>query len=262
MTEDLAKLRSLLGTSAAFWAGESGVRVERGRWVALTGAVAADFNVVMCHGRSNGTLLPRSLEEIKAARAPGLIMVAGETLHDVHHLVEAGWVCIGSVPFMACDLGGYARGTDEPSAPTRPAVPAARRLEDAEEDAARALIEEAFGIVPDLARVALPPGASTQPGHSVWGIFDDRGRLISCLGAVRVQDSVAIWSMATAVGLRERGHGARLLGAALADAARSGARISLLHSSRAGEHFYLGAGYRVLERWQVWSRPRWVLGRA
>jgi hypothetical protein len=50
--------------------------------------------------------------------------------------------------------------------------------------------------------------------------------------------------------------------AALAGAAGAGARGSLLHAAIDGEPFYLSLGYRTLEWWQLWSRPRWVLGRA
>jgi ribosomal protein S18 acetylase RimI-like enzyme len=258
-TDDLPGLRSLLGRSAAFWAGESGVRVEDGRWVALSGARAADYNVVMCHGASGDGLLVRSMEEIAEAGVPALVIVAGETLGDVHCLIEAGWVCIGSLPFMAAELDGYAGRSEEgPNPPTRGA---ARRLAGAEVDAARALVEEVYGIDRELARVALPREACSRPGHSVWGAFDDRGDLVSCVGTVRVHDAVTGWSMATAVGARGRGHGARLLRAVLADAALSGARTALLHSSRAGKNLYHTHGYRVLEHWQVWSRPRWVLGR-
>jgi hypothetical protein len=36
----------------------------------------------------------------------------------------------------------------------------------------------------------------------------------------------------------------------------------LLQSSAAGESLSRSVGYEVVEYWQVWSRPRWVLGRA
>jgi predicted N-acetyltransferase YhbS len=65
--------------------------------------------------------------------------------------------------------------------------------------------------------------------------------------------------MATVSSARGRGYGAAVLRAALAAEASHGTSAAVLYSS---EHFYRTFGYRELERWQIWSRPRWVLGRA
>lgn len=253
MSAALARLRSLVGASTALWAGQAGVRVEPGRWAAISGARSVDYNVVLCHGASGGTALPVSLREIAASGAPALVMVAGEALGEVQQLIEAGWVCIGAVPFMTHGLDRRASG---------PADPRVRRLDSDQLQAPRALIDGVFGIGPELALTALPPDAAAMPGQSVWGVLGEGGELVSCLAAVRVEEAVVIWSMATAPEARRHGHGARLLNAVLADAARSGARCSLLHASTDGEPFYRSAGFQELERWQLWSRPRWVLGRA
>ena len=119
-----------------------------------------------------------------------------------------------------------------------------------------------FGVGPELARVAIPRDAAERAGQAVWGAFDGGRRLASCLASVRAGDTVAIWSMATTPAARGRGYGAAVLGTALAAHADQGARAALLYSSAAGEPFYRRFGFRELERWQQWSRPRWVLGRA
>jgi len=85
---------------------------------------------------------------------------------------------------------------------------------------------------------------------------------MACLAAVRIEDSLAIWSMATAPDERRRGYGRDLVQAVLSDAAAQGATECLLHSSGEGEPLYYELGFEQLERWQMWSRPRWVLGRA
>ena len=156
---------------------------------------------------------------------------------------------------MALELG---RSDAVPAVP----APAARRLERDELDAARGIVDRAFGVGSDLSLVAIPRDAADRSGQSVWGAFDEANELVSCLVTVRAQESVAIWSMATETKVRGRGHGARALRAALAAAADDGGRFSLLYSSPEGEPFYRALGYRELERWQLWSRPRWVLGRA
>lgn len=253
MTDEIERFRSLLGASASLWAGATGVRMEPGRWAALSGARSVDLNIVLCHGASGGELLSRSIEEIGAAGVPAIIMVAGKALGEVQRLVEAGWVCVGSAPFMAYELDIYpAAGESSARLPARP-------LGASELATAHGLIGEAFGIGRKLAAAALPPEAMTRPGHAVWGAFDAEDRLVSCLAAVRVDEIVAIWSMATIADARGHRHGIHLLNAALADAGRMGARTSLLYSSPAGEPVYRAFGYRQLERWQLWSRPRWVM---
>jgi GNAT superfamily N-acetyltransferase len=253
LNADLPRLRSLLGATAVLWAGADGVTVEPRGWTALSGAKAVDYNVVVCHDASAGADLEAGVNRIAAAGVPAVMMVAGKALGEVQKLIELGWVCIGSVPLMLLEL--------HPSDPA-PATPVVRRLDGTQLDAARGIVDEVFGIGPELSLVAIPRDAADRAGQSVWGSFDDHNRLVSCLVAVRAQEIVAIWSMATTAPARGRGHGAAVLRAALAAEVREGARAALLYSSRAGEAFYSAFGYRELERWQLWSRPRWVLGRA
>ncbi len=252
-TAELPRLRSLIGASTALWAGESGVRIEPGRYAALSGAPSVDYNVVVCHGASGGAQFPRSLEEIAAVGAPALVMVAGEALGEVQQLVDAGWVCIGQTAFIGLELDSWADVATDPSV---------RRLEVAELDAARALTDEVYGIGPELAQVAMPDDAASRPGQSVWGAFDEGGVLVCPLISVRVEDTVGLWGIATPSALRRHGYARRVMSAALADAARLGARLALGHTTPDGEAFNTSMGWQVLERWQQWSRPRWVLGRA
>ena len=245
-------MRSLLGASAALWAAEGQVCVRADHWSALSGAASAQYNVVLCHGDTADGGLEAGLHTLEAAGVPAIAMVAGAALGHVQQLVKRGWVCIGGVPFMRCELTGeLGDGADS----------TARALAADELDAVRRLVDTVFGVGPQLAQLAIPPGAADRTGQSVWGVRDAGGDLVACLAAVRCEEIVAIWSMATASASRRRGHGATLLRCALAAAARDGGQASLLYASEQGEPFYRALGYRVLERWQLWSRPRWVLGR-
>lgn len=254
MTEDLPRLRSLLGASTALWAGD-GVRVEPDHWLALSGARSVDYNVAVCHGSSAGETIPAAIDAIAEAGVPAIVMVAGAALGEVGQFVSRSWTCIGSVPLMWLPFDGSAR------TPQRAAGGSVRRLGGDEVGRARAVVGDVFEVGPELAAVAIPPGAEELPGQSVWGAFDD-GALVGCVAAVRVEDIVAIWSMATTAAGRRRGHGAALMNAIAAEGMADGARGSLLYSSVAGEPFYRALGFAELERWQSWSRPRWVLGRA
>ncbi len=251
-------LRSLLGETATVWAGGAGTVVRPDRWAAISGARSVDYNVVVCHSGTEGCV-EAGLEELLAAGAPGVLMLAGGALGQAQVMVGAGWVCIGSTPFMELTLPMK----DSPrSAMAGAPAAAVVRCGAGRLDGARALVQEVFSLEPEHALVALPPDAADRPGQVVWVLERPDGRPVSCLIAVRRGDAIGIWSMATAPDAQRSGYGSTLLSAALAGAADEGAERCLLYASRAGEPLYRRLGFRELERWQLWSRPRWVLGRA
>jgi ribosomal protein S18 acetylase RimI-like enzyme len=86
--------------------------------------------------------------------------------------------------------------------------------------------------------------------------------LVSSFTSVVEDGLVVVWSMATRVECQGRGYGRRLLEAALSSELEQGAVGSLLQSSAAGKKLYRSLGYTDVEYWQLWSRPRWVMGRA
>lgn len=251
MLDDLPRLRALHGATAALWGGPS-TRADPHGWVALSGARHVDFNVVLLHERSGKQAIPAAIDEIKAVKAPAIVMVTGAALGEVQQLVDASWVCIGAMPLMGVEL-------DRLPAPDPAAT--VRRLAPGEVPQAQRLVEDVFGYDPEIARVALPDETATAPGRSVWGLFAPDGELLSSAGTMVVEDVVAVWSMATSAAHRRRGHASRLLRGALAGSRDQGARRCLLTASAEGEPFYRALGFVELESWQQWSRPRWVFAR-
>lgn len=241
---DVARLRTLHGLSTAAWIGDGLHEVGESHWLALSGAMHADYNLALCHGPGGDAHLPACIDALTTRRRPGIIAVAGETCGRVEPLTDAGWVRVGGAPLMTVDTTHC-----RPDAHARP-------LAAGELPLARDLAAETFALPPDAAEIALPTRAT--PGRTVWGLFVDR-TLVSSLIAVQVEEAMVVWSMATSPSGRHRGYGSRLLAAALADSRATGGRIGLLHASEQGEPFYLTTGFRVVERWQFWSRRRWVL---
>lgn len=247
----LDERRSTLGASTVLWAGPDGVTVSPDRWVALSRAESAEYNAALVHGGAEA--LEQTLDEVLAASVPAVVMVAGEARHETRLLSDRDWIQIGSVALMHLEL-------HEPVA--IPSGPAARRLGRGDHSAAIELVGAVFGVGSELAAVAVSGVSAGLEGQALWGAFDPAGVLVSCLATVRVGDTMAVWSMATSLPARRRGYGAAALGTALAAAAADGATSSLLSSSPVGEPLYRGLGYQELERWDQWSRPRWVLARA
>lgn len=237
-------LRDELGASAALWA-DARHQVEADRWVATSTATTVDYNLVVCHGPHQSGVVAKSVEEIGAGRVPTLLALAGEALGSAQLVVDAGWVCVGERAFMA--------------RPGRPSIsdPAARLATPEELPAVRAVLTESFETTPELAVVAIPEPGRWPPGTEVWLLQED-GAIRAVTAAIRVGSGLGIWSTATLPGHQGHGVGRRLLETVL-DA--TGADHSVLQSSVMGEPFYRSLGYQVVERWQQWSRPRWVLGR-
>jgi GNAT superfamily N-acetyltransferase len=245
----LEERRSTLGESTVLWAGPDGVTVGSDRWVALSGAPSVEYNAALVHG--DGGALEPTVEEILAAGAPAVVMIAGRAADRVARLRDRRWKPIGTLALMHLELGRWQ------AAPGR----AARRLGAGDHPAVRALVGDVYGVGPRLAGVAISGSVAGLEGHDLWGAFDPAGKLVSCLATVRVRHTVVVWSMATAVAARRRGFGAAALSTALTSAVETGATSSLLSSTAAGEPLYRALGYRELERWQQWSRPRWALAR-
>jgi ribosomal protein S18 acetylase RimI-like enzyme len=81
------------------------------------------------------------------------------------------------------------------------------------------------------------------------------------LPAGDVATASTVWSMSTPPDQQRRGYGDRLLRAVLSNVVEAGSEEILLYSSPSGERLYRSVGFRVVEYWQQWSRPRWILGR-
>jgi hypothetical protein len=246
-SDELVHLRTAYGESTRFWTGGQQV-VEEGRWIAFTGATDVSLNTALCHGPAGGALLPATLEAVTATRVPASITVAGEALGAVQTLVRKNWVCVGAPPLMTLQLDELDAETDVDVA----------MVDASELPAARMLVEDAFSLEPGLSAAHLPDTAISGDGLAVWALRD-RGEMVCCMGTARTDDAIVIWSMATPARARRRGHARRLLRGALTQIRTSGASVCLLSSSGIGEPFYASLGFTVVERWQMWSRPRWLL---
>jgi GNAT superfamily N-acetyltransferase len=93
----------------------------------------------------------------------------------------------------------------------------------------------------------------------VWGLYID-GDIVSCATTVEIDDTVAVWDVATRPKYQRRGYSSAILDAIHERfAANPSVRQFILLSSPEGFRLYESRGYEVLDWWQAWSRPRWVL---
>jgi phosphopantetheine--protein transferase-like protein len=246
--------RAELGTGAGVWSASGRHVVEDGRFVALSGGPTVSVNTVVCWGGPLPDLIHTSIDDIIQSGCPSVLMLAGAALGWSQVLADTHWVCVGSTPMMHLDCASFAR-------PTGP-DPAVRRLGLADLEAARRVYIEGNSDKPASARLALPDSVTTGGPGSLWGLEDDDGRLAAIVVISRAGNAGCVWSMTTAPDQRHQGYGRRLMSAVLAELTASGCDHVLLTASQMGEDLYRSLGFTVVEHWQHWSRPRWMLGRS
>jgi hypothetical protein len=239
-----------LGRAARLWASPEHHEVAPEWWVALSGEKAVNYNLACCQSADAAVLTQHCLQPLLDLGRPATIMLAGPGLGTAQTLADLGWVSVGALPLMVL-------ATPFPTEDDQ----AVRALSLMELPAARELLADTYGLDPASATAAVPDRAVESTDMGAWGLFE-QGQLVAGVTTVIEDGSVVVWSMATRPVSQKRGYGRRLLSSVLARQAGAGVAGSLLHSSVKGESLYRAAGYEVLEYWQLWSRPRWVLGRA
>jgi ribosomal protein S18 acetylase RimI-like enzyme len=250
MGDSPSDVRRTLGGAARLWASPEHHAVSSEWWVALSGEKSVTYNVACCQSADADVLTDRCLQPVLDLGRPATIMLAGPGLATAQTLADLGWVTVAALPLMVL------------TAPSKSGDDAAvRHLSRQDLSAARELLADNYGLDPSSAAAAIPDRALESDDMGVWGLFD-LDRLVACVTTVIEDRRVVVWSMATRTESQKRGYGRRLLDSVLVRQFAAGVAGSLLQSSAAGESLYRSVGYQVAEYWQVWSRPRWVLGRA
>lgn len=238
--------RSAFGHGAAVWAQRAHL-VEDGWWLALSGTSGSDYNQGLLYGEAAREQLPDILGQIESAGCPALLSLAGAGLSSAQQLSDAGWVCVAALPFMY-----RAARPGQLDARVRP-------LGEADLEAARAVLSSTFEVAPDSAGALFRPELLARDGTRAWGLFDPG--LVSVAVTVEVGDLYVGWALATAPEHQQRHYGSSLLRHIDEWFFEHGAPGSLHVATSAGTRLYAARGHTTLEHWQLWSRPRWLLGR-
>lgn len=243
---DVGSAREGYGRSTAVWAAVDHC-VQPTWWLALSGAPSIDFNTALLHGADAPELAPKVLARIDDVGAPTVVFLAGAGLAAGQELLDAGWSCGGAVPLM---YGDPRRGVLDPRV---------RLLGEDDLEAARAVAVEAFDIPYEAATALYHRGVTARDDVLAWGLFDPD--LVLCsVEALVGGDAFVGWALATLPGKQRHGYAASYLHHIDEwHYCRTGRR-SLLLSTRASARLYAARGHPVLEHWQLWSKPRWVLG--
>ncbi|MGO8872954.1 MAG: GNAT family N-acetyltransferase [Acidimicrobiales bacterium] len=251
MGPDRSDLWRTLGAAARLWASPSDHEVHDDWWLACSGRRNVNYNLACCHTSDAEVLTEHCLEPLLERRVPSIIMLVGRGLATAQTLAAAGWVSVGALPLMVTDrLPAVTPPRDVVSRLTLEELPAAREL-----------LADTYGLDEATARAAVPDHAVERSDCGAWALSEN-GRPVSVVTTVVENGLVVIWSMATSPECQGQGYGRRLLESVLARHAEAGYGGSLLHSSVAGEKLYRALGYEGVEYLQLWSRPRWVLGKA
>jgi GNAT superfamily N-acetyltransferase len=246
------ELRRDLGTAARLWSAPAHHSVEAEWWTAFSGETGVDYNVACCQSSDNDVLVHHCLEPLLDLKKPGIIMLAGPGLATAQKLVDASWVVVAALPLMLLE------GRNLPDVDGS----GVRALTKDDLPEARSILTDTYSMSDAVTAVAVPVAAVEDPTLGAWGLFDG-DRMVSVLTSATEDGLAVVWSMTTRPQDQGKGYGRRLLVTALRSRFEAGAAEgSLLQSSAEGERLYRGLGYEVVEYWQLWSRPRWMMGRA
>jgi GNAT superfamily N-acetyltransferase len=243
-----SELFTALGAAARLWATDLHV-VDQDWWIALSGSPTLGYNLAASRSRSADLLEQQCLKPLLAAGQPGIIMLSGPGLASAQRLADANWVVVGALPLMLL--------TDRPdSAPSGQGV---RLLGSEDLAAAREVVAITYGLDPQSSLSAIPELAHEVPGFRLWGLFD-HDKLISCFSIVISDGLIVGWSMATLPEYQRQGYGRRLLTELIKTQFADGDWGLLLQGSAAGQPLYNELGFKTVDFWQLWSRPRWAMG--
>ena len=238
--------RSAFGRSAGVWAHRDHV-VEPTWWLALSGTSGSDYNQGLLHGEDAREQLPEVLRRVDAVGTPTVLSLAGAGLASAQQLCDAGWVCVAALPFMYREA--------------RPGQPdeRVRLLEEADLPSASRVLSATFEVPPDSAGALFSPELLTRDRTRAWGLFDPD--LVSVAVTVEVTDDLYVgWALATAPEHQHRRYGSSLLRHIDDWFDRHGGLGSLHVATSAGSRLYAARDHATLEHWQLWSKPRWLLG--
>ena len=251
MARSPRELRRALGAAARLWAAPEHLDAGEDWWIACSGQLNVNYNVAFCQSSDPTVLIGRCLKPVLDLGRPAIIMLAGAGLATAQRLAESGWVAVGALPLMSLTAPIGPEGD-------RSGV---RALGQDDLPSARALLADAYGLDDGSATAAIPGRAVDAEDMGIWGVFDGE-ELASCFTGVVEDGLFVVWSMATSRQCEGLGYGRRLLRTVLGQQFEQGLAGSLLQSSIVGKKLYLGLGYSVVEHWQLWSRPRWIMANA
>lgn len=243
----LDRARNAFGRGAAVWAHRTYI-VEAGWWLALSGTSGSDYNQGLLHGDDARAVLPELLARVDEVGRPTVLSLAGAGLASAQQLSDAGWVCVAALPFMY--RAARPGQVDE----------RVRFLAPDELEAARGVLSSTFDVAPDSAGALFRPELLGRAGTRAWGLFDPS--LVSVAVTVEVGDDCYVgWALATAPQHQQRRYGSSLL-RHIDDWYYHHDGLGSLHvATSAGTRLYAARDHTTLEHWQLWSKPRWHLGR-
>lgn len=223
--------------------------MEDGWWIALTGAPDPSYNLALVYDGNVRKNASEVLERVLAEETRSVIMLAGVGLNAATVMADAGWVCVASSPLRAM-----------PNIPWE-ADSSVKVLDGAELSGARELAGDVFGV--DLASAELVYSSKYTDGRVerlVLGLIED-GDLQTAAMLSFGQPISTAWAGGTRTTGRRKGHGLRVVRQVARTAySEVGEGSVCFLGSDVGNGLYDAAGAEIIEYWQMWSRPRWLLG--
>ncbi len=242
---DLVRWRSQMGRAIQGLGQVPGARTEvsEEHWLWLSGAPSPDANVVLVH-RPDRAVLDHALAAVAQHGAPALLCLAGDA---DDRAVPEGWQPVGTMPFMRAQLAHVPLASD----------PRVRVAGPEDVESTVALLSDAFGMAPEVARTMVEPvltGAVEGVRDMRFWLLHDDGAPVSAVLDARTGDALTVWCMGTPERWARRGYARALLAHMLHDAREAGLAVGLLGATPAGKPLYDATGWQTLEEWRLFVR--------
>jgi len=251
--DEVRRARDGFGRTAAWWSQR--FEADEGYWAALSLRPVPDYNLVLVHADRGGELARRGTAVLAEADTPGMVMLAGAGVAEAPALCEQGWVQVASLPFVA----GHAEGHSPAEIPEDTRV---HPLPREDLPAAWRVTAAAYGGDPALGESIFREEFVGHPNAGLVGLWLE-DRLVGCCAGFGGDDYVSAWGMSVLPELRGQGLGRALVAGGLREMLQRVPGTTLLAVvTDHGARMTPGYSGTVLEHWQVWSRPRWMLARA
>lgn len=246
--DDLAALRRAFGRSAALL-GRVEILEDDHFWASISGGRTAGYNLCFTDGGDLPAQVQRAVDLFAEHDVPGLFMMAGDGLAAREELRARDWVKVNTAPLLTYHSA--------PGQPDPKVVP----ITADNVDQAREAISSAFGASPELGRDLFNDWTLQHSDVCCLGVLDADGHIVAAMAVTFGAEAVCGWGLGARPDVRNVNAGLRLVAQARRLAwDRDPHTPALSLVSPAGRRLGTTIGARWVEDWEVWSRPRWVLG--
>jgi len=203
------------------------------------------FNRVFIHSLRPEAMV-EVLEILEKNDIPVLINLIGSGLEHVNALQDAGYVLRNTTPFMI-----WTSDDSQDEFVLRDGL-SVQQLEVSSLNTLKQIYQESFELGDDPINL-IGTTLFASPFAATYGLFEN-DELVSCVMAIKHEEAIGIWNMATPIAHQKHGYGEQLLRYVMKMHKDLGVPRFFLSSSTAGKALYDKCGWQTLDYMPVLTK--------